>query len=105
MPAAFKNAYKGLPNNNELELSNFIEDGNINASKFELGWSRSVVKDYQQAHNFDFILFLNAAKDKGGYELMLSDKINNSLGLKGSGSPIEIYAQDGLPRWTASSVK
>ena len=101
----FKNAYKGLPNNNELELSNFIEDGDINASKFELEWSRSVVKDYQQAHDFDFILFLNAVEGKGGYELMLSDKINNSLGLKGSGSPIEVYAQDGLPRWTASSVK
>ena len=53
----------------------------------------------------DFILFLNAVEGKGGYELMLSNKINNSLGLKGSGSPIEIYAQDGLPRWTASSVK
>ena len=100
----FMSAYKKLPNVKHLSFYNFIEDGAINASKWELEWSKTVVEDYQQAHGFDFVLFLNAKEFKGGYKLMSADDVEPSLGLKGSDADVIMWAQDGLPRWTASSV-
>ena len=101
----FLNAYKKLPNVKNLSFFNFIEGGIINASRWELEWSRTVVEDYQKAHNFDFVLFLNAKEGKGGYELMSASKVNPNLGLKGSDADVHMWAQDGLPRWTAASVR
>ncbi len=98
-------AYKKLPNVKNLSFFNFIEGGVINASRWELEWSRTVVEDYQKAHKFDFVLFLNAREGKGGYELMPAGKVLSSLGLKGSKNDVHMWAQDGLPRWTAASVK
>ena len=99
------NSYRKLPGVKNLKFSNFIENGKIKASEFEIEWSRAVVEDYQKQHDFDFCLFLNSKVGKGGYELMPSNKILGSLGIKGQKEyAVQIWAQDGLPRWTASSV-
>ena len=36
---------------------------------------------------------------------MPAGKVLSSLGLKGSKNDVHMWAQDGLPRWTAASVK
>ena len=102
----FINAYKKLPNINDLKFSNFIKEGTKEeAAEWELEWAKAVVEDYQDNHKFDFVLFLNAKEGKGGYELMEANDVLPSLGLKGTIEyAVQIWAQDGLPRWTASSV-
>ena len=104
--SGFNNAYKGLPDMKELNLNNYIEGNTFNAYKFELDWSTSVVKDYQNNHKFDYVLFLNSKDGKGGYELVDSENVHPNLSIKGAEEPssITIWAQDGLPRWTATSV-
>ena len=99
------NSYSKLPGIKDLKFSSFIEGDKIKAAEFELKWSRAVVEDYQSQHDFDFCLFLNAKSGFGGYELMNSKDILNNLGIKGQKEyAVQIWAQDGLPRWTASSV-
>ena len=102
----FKNSYKGLPDMELLNFNNYVDGTTFNASQFELDWSTSVVKDYQNKHKFDYVLFLNSKDSKGGYELIDSENVHPNLSLKGSEEPssITIWAQDGLPRWTATSV-
>ena len=98
-----KNCKNGFPHSS-LNKSN--AQILVMAQQFELDWSTSVVKDYQNKHKFDYVLFLNSKDSKGGYELIDSENVHPNLSLKGSEEPssITIWAQDGLPRWTATSV-
>tara|TARA_Y100000592_G_C5396392_1_gene280851 strand:- start:359 stop:1015 length:657 start_codon:yes stop_codon:yes gene_type:complete len=102
----FKTSYKGLENIEELNFNNYIEGTSFNAPKFELDWATAIVKDYQDKHKFDYILFLNSKEGKGGYELVEAKDIYPNLSIKGSNEPstITVWAQDGLPRWSATSV-